>query len=184
MRSLLYSVLLTFCVLLSQAATLPHSSLIQISTLNGTRHTLVPPPESLKIATRQLPEHDCALHITYQYTRRLPEVEWRFALTRAQLYIQHNLAIYGDEGPVLDDISVAETTVIFAAESDRHSPTVELTYGILEEVWTVLVDFVEGRPHPLRAWILDGMDGKGPPLGYMLLVRYRGSSMLNSTRES
>ena len=180
MRSSLWSVLLAICVL-CQTATLPHFSTIQIATLNSTTETLATSLESLRLATRQLPEHDCALHITYQYTRRLPEAEWRFALTRAQIQIEADLAAYGDEGLVVDDISVVETTVLFAAGSDRHSPTVELTYGILAEAWLVLVDFVERRPHPLRAWIVDGMDGRGPPLGKMVLVEYRRSTVPNGT---
>ena len=73
----------------------------------------------------------------------------------------------------MDDITIAETTVFFAAESDRHSPTVELTYGILNEAWFVLVDFLERRPHPLKVVIVEGMDGRGLPLGEVLLYLYR-----------
>ena len=80
---------------------------------------------------------------------------------------------YGDEGLVLQEIAVVETNLFFAAESDRHSPTVELTYGILDEAWHVLVDFLESRPHPLKVWIVGGMDAKGPPLGKMVLAEYR-----------
>ncbi|KAG6995754.1 hypothetical protein G7Y79_00042g078590 [Physcia stellaris] len=180
MRSSVWSVLLAICVL-CQTALPSHFSTIQTATLDSTSDALAPSLESLRLATRQLPEHDCALHITYQYTRRLPEVQWRFALTRAQIQINADLARYGDEGLVVDDISIVETTVLFAAGSDRHSPTVELTYGILAEAWLVVVDFVERRPHPLRAWIVDGMDGRGPPLGKMVLVEYRRSGVSNGT---
>ena len=172
MLSFLCSIVLAICVH-CQAAILPHFSTIQSPTHNSTRNTLAPSPEDLKIATRQLPEHHCALHITYLYTRRLADVQWRFALARAQLQIETNLRRHGDEGLVLQEIAVVETNVFFAAESDRHSPTVELTYGILEEAWHVLVDFLESRPHPLKVWILGGMDGKGPPLGKIVLAEYR-----------
>ena len=93
----------------------------------------------------------------------------------------HDLERYGNEGLVIDEITIAETTVFFAAESDRYSPTVELTYGILEEAWLVLVDFLERRPHPLKVVIVDGMDGRGPPLGNMVLYEYRRSRVLNGT---
>ena len=59
--------------------------------------------------------------------------------------------------------------MLFKAGSDEHSSSVDLTYGILEEAWEVLVDFVEGRPHPMRVRILEGMDGKGIPLGEMMI---------------
>lgn len=85
---------------------------------------------------------------------------------------------------MIDDITIEETTVLFAAESDRHSSTVELTYGILEEAWFVLVEFLERRPHPLRVVIVDGMDGRGPPLGEIVLFKYRRSRASGSTRRS
>lgn len=177
MRSILYSLLLlTPHLILCPAATttLPHSSLLQNPPLNSTSDPSIPDPRSLKIATRQLLEHECALHITYQYTERLPPT-LRTVLSRANSEIEANFLRFGDEAPVLGDIVVGEESLLFVAESDRHSPTVELTWGILEEAWRVLRDFLRGRPHPLRVVVVEGLNGEGPRLGEMVLFDYARS---------
>ncbi|KAG6995842.1 hypothetical protein G7Y79_00041g077940 [Physcia stellaris] len=173
LRSILYSLLLTphpiRCP--AAAARLPNpSSTLQPPTLNSTSPS-IPDPRSLKIATRQLLEHDCGLHITYQYTELLPAT-LSTVLSRATSEIEANLLRFGDEALVHDDVVVDEDSLLFVAESDRHSPTVELTWGILEEAWRVLRDFLRGRPHPLRVVVAEGWNGRGPRLGEMVLFDY------------
>ena len=173
MRSILYGLLLlTLHLILGLAATTPrHSSLLQNPPLNSTSHPSIPDPRSLKIATRQLLEHECTLHITYQYTSHLPPTLLT-VLSRATSEIEANFMRFGDEAPVLDDVVVGEDSLLFVAESDRHSPTVELTWGILEEAWRVLRDFLRGRPHPLRVVVVEGLTGRGPRLGEVVLFDY------------
>ena len=173
MRSILYSLLLLTLHLIHglAATTPPHSSLTQNPPLNSTSHLSAPDPRSLKIATRQLVEHECTLQITYQYTSHLPPT-LRTVLSRATSEIEANFMRFGDDAPVLDDVVVGEDSLLFVAESDRHSPTVELTWGILEEAWRVLRGFLRGRPHPLRVVVVEGLTGRGPRLGEVVLFDY------------
>ena len=138
-----------------QAAISPHIS----TTIQTPSSKILHIPSSPSMSTPDLSElqHDCALHITYQYPWR-PLNEWRHVLSREQYYIANAMREHGDEAPVCDDIIVESDDTCLVAGSDRYFASVELTYGILEETWVVLVDFGEDRPCLDRGG--DGWEGR------------------------
>ena len=147
----------------------PHWYRTHHSTAPPTSQPQTPAPSKSQSANSS---NTNALSKSPTNTPRISPPTLRTVLSRATSEIEANFMRFGDDAPVLDDVVVGEDSLLFVAESDRHSPTVELTWGILEEAWRVLRDFLRGRPHPLRVVVVEGLTGRGPRLGEMVLFDY------------
>ncbi|KAL8868428.1 MAG: hypothetical protein Q9174_005001, partial [Haloplaca sp. 1 TL-2023] len=73
--------------------------------------------------------------------------------------ITHLTDGHGDSTPVLVPVNVRNGNVMFTAQADPHAPSVSLLWGILEEAFWVLEDFMDQRrPYANEVMILEGLD--------------------------
>ena len=140
-----------------------HISIHSTSNLNLSR---------IKPATRQLVEHDAFMRIQYADHERLSSSFCRYVTLVALLRIIPEIEQEGDEGPVRERFAQIEGNVLLIADHIAHSPTRDLTWGLLGEAISILQDFVRTRPFLLQAEIFEGLDGRGIPLGEISIGPY------------
>ena len=126
-----------------------------------------------KIATRQLIESDCSLRILYAPNTPLPVPRFHEVLSTASDIISTLTERHGENTPVLVPVNVRNGNVMFTAKADPNAPSVRLLWGILEEALWVLEDFMsDRRPFANEVMILEGLNGRGIPLGQMTIATF------------
>lgn len=178
MLSITQIYILCSLLLLSQAATIPKTPLAAISANLGIPSIHQNATANLgvdlnlgatRIMTRSLPEHNCFLRIQYYTHLRLPQ-PWQLVIARAQLLIARALLAYGDGALPSHSFQVVEGNVEFVAGRYIHSPSPTLTLGILDEAVQTVAEFLQEWPCCLYATILEGIDGRGPPIGDVMML--------------
>ena len=171
MLSILRVVILMLHFLDVRALLLPQN----ITSFQPANLTLPPALEAslseLRIATAQLPEHWDMMRIQYASDVRFATQILKRVLNEAFVQIIVGKHVYGDEGLLEGEFFVQSRGIIFKAGNHEHSPTETLTFGILEEAIGTLVWFTERRPYEMQALILEGLDGGGPPVGEILILK-------------
>ncbi|KAL8906092.1 MAG: hypothetical protein Q9171_006414, partial [Xanthocarpia ochracea] len=88
--------------------------------------------------------------------------------------ISHRIRTIGEGAIVEAQFVHVNGYIMLQADVNPYSASRDLTWGVLEEAVVVLQEFTRYRPHPLQVGILEGLNGRGLPLGQMTL---RESSM-------
>lgn len=162
LRSAIFSRAL-FVPLGANTSTSAHISIDSTSDLNLS---------AIKPATRQLVEHDAFMRIRYADHERLPNPFQRFVLLAAIVRIASMIELEGDETPIAERFVQIEGNVLLIADHVHHSPTQDLTWGVLGEAISILQDFMRRRPFLLLAEIFEGLDGRGIPIGEISIGPY------------
>lgn len=177
-----------YCILACRVATSPQTlDTINNNTTNATLMSNLPQASrnsklAIKVATRRLILHNDFMRIVYLESVPLPNPLYRRVLSTAYHRIAHMKDIVGEETIVYIPINVRDLNVMFQAGSDRHSASEDLTWGILEEAIEVLQDFMLQRPYALEAVIIEGLDGRGIPLGQVAVEIDDGPDDLATTQ--
>ena len=74
-----------------------------------------------------------------------------------------------DDAPFSDRFAHVEGNVLLMADHAHHSSSEDLTWGVLFEALEVVQQFMRSRPFHLEAEILGGLDGRGFPLGEIVV---------------
>ena len=137
-----------------------NGTLSQISDMLGAR-----------IATRQLIEHDVFMRIEYYPLERLPNPSYKEVLSNAFLDVTIEIHQHGDEALLHNEyFHIQQGDLHFYAGKDQHSPMNTFSYGILQEAIEVLTDFLNSRPYAIQCYLLEGMMGRGPPVGEVFML--------------
>ncbi|KAL8787696.1 MAG: hypothetical protein Q9195_007652 [Heterodermia aff. obscurata] len=147
------------------------------ANLSNSTHASIYTPLNLSLgtikpATRQLIEHDAFMHIFYEDRYRLQAPYYRYVLQVAILRIIQKIELNGDDALVTEQFMQIEGNVLLIADHVPHSPTRELTWGILGEAVAILQDFMRQRPFLLQADLFEGLDGRGIPIGKISVGPY------------
>ncbi|KAL8728986.1 MAG: hypothetical protein Q9181_005155 [Wetmoreana brouardii] len=118
-----------------------------------------------RTATIQLVDHEDFMRIVYDDSLRLPNPVYRYLIKSTMIRVAQQIIALGEDAVVEDQFVNREGNVLLAAQSNEHSPTKELTWGILGEALDALKEFMQRRPFMMAAEIMEGLDGKGPPIG-------------------
>ena len=159
-------------VIFSRAFSTPNGANSSTSSLNSTYQTSNMNLSVIKPATRQLVEHDAFMHIRYADHERLQSPFYQYVLSAALLRIIPQIELDGDEAPLTERFAQIEGSVLLIADHVLHSPTQDLTWGILGEAVCVLQDFMRRRPFLLQAEIFEELDGRGIPIGLISIGPY------------
>ncbi|CAF9940227.1 MAG: hypothetical protein HETSPECPRED_002208 [Heterodermia speciosa] len=157
---------------LPQASSVPNGTNISASAHGSIRNPSYLRLGTIKLATRQLIEHDAFMHIFYDDQHQLQPRFYRDVLTFALLHIVQRVELDGDNAPVPGHFSQFEGDVLLIADHVSHSPTRDLTWGVLGEAVASLQDFMRRRPFLLQAEIYEGLDGRGIPIGKISVGPY------------
>ncbi|KAL8697663.1 MAG: hypothetical protein Q9201_007010 [Fulgogasparrea decipioides] len=125
---------------------------------------------AIDVITRKLVEHRDVVRIAYKYTAPFLSPLYQQSLAVAHHRIKALRDVEGDAGIVDIPIAVIIENTVVVANQDRYTATPELTWGALEEAVRVLRAFMQTRPYELAVQILEGDDGKGPPLGEITVM--------------
>ena len=79
------------------------------------------------------------------------------------------LLLEGDDALLPDRYVYIEGNVLLMADHAHHSPSEGLTWGVLYEALQVVQRFMQIRPFRLEAEILGGLDGRGFPIGEIMV---------------
>ncbi|KAL8696013.1 MAG: hypothetical protein Q9201_007865 [Fulgogasparrea decipioides] len=147
-------------------------------TLTQVNHSSTFPLDSnlrdAKVATVQLVNHEDFMRIVYEDSLRIPIPLYRSLLQTTMIRIAYQIIALGEDAIVVDQFVNREGNILLTAQSNQHSPTKELTWSILGEAIDVLNEFTLRRPFMLTGEIMEGLNGKGPPIGDVaIFVRNR-----------
>ena len=156
----------------SRASSIPNGTNISTYTHSSIYTAFNLSLGTIKPATRQLIEHDAFMYIRYADHERLPSRFCRYVTMAALLRIVTEIEFEGEEGPLNERFTQIEGTVLLIADHAPHSPTRDLTWGILGEAISILQDFLRSRPFLMQAQIFEGLDGRGIPIGEISIGPY------------
>lgn len=140
-------------------------------TNGGLLNASDPTLNNTRFATLQLPEHENFLLIKYKPHTRLPP-SYEYLLNTVHVHVIIEKHVWGDEALVGRLYSVRQGHVEFQADDDEHGPYRTLTLGILEEAIRILAVWMRSNRVQLQAFILEGRDGRGPPVGEISIREY------------
>ncbi|KAL8810963.1 MAG: hypothetical protein Q9200_002180 [Gallowayella weberi] len=136
---------------------------------------------SIKIATRQLIEHDGFMHIAYDNGVLCSRTLYYPLLSTALTRIIYNIHILGDDAILEEPFVHTIGTMKLQAGHDRRSALRDMTWGVLGEAVEVLEEFTAIRPFPMMVGLREGLDGHGLPVGRMEVTvdASRGNATVN-----
>ena len=133
-------------------------------TLNAT-------VKSIETATRELVGHYALMHIRYATHDRLPSPLYLHVI-QTSLRLAADMVEWEGDGALFPDRYVhIEGNVLLMADHAHHSSSQDLTWGVLGEALDVVQRFMRARPFHLEAEILGGLDGRGFPIGEVVVRR-------------
>ena len=172
MSSILRSVALILSFQVVRASLLPR---YDVTTLQPANTTLSPVLDlnlsDVRIATAQLPEHLCSLRMEYAPGLRFAGPPLRRVMIEAFVQVIGARHVHGDEALLDEPVYVQNGNVILVAGDHQHTPIRTLTLGILEEALDWLIWFTQRRPFVMHVMILEEMDGSGPPVGEISILK-------------
>ena len=157
------------------SAHLTTSNLTASAQTNDTIHST--PNTALQIintATRQLVGHYDLLHIQYATQERLPSPLYHDVIETSLRLAAEMVRSEGDDAPFphRNRFVHLQGNVLLMAEHAHHSSSEDLTWGVLFEALEVVQRFMRSRPFHLEAEILGGLDGRGFPVGEIVVKRW------------
>ncbi|KAL8806596.1 MAG: hypothetical protein Q9182_001243 [Xanthomendoza sp. 2 TL-2023] len=155
----------------------PHNNNLPAAAAPEPRTSPPTRRRAIKIATRQLIEHDGFMHIAYEDRVIYSTTLYRRTLSTALTRIIYNIHTHGDDAVLEEPFVHTIGTMTLQAANDRRSASRDLTWGILGEAVGVLEEFTALRPYPMTVALREGLDGRGWPIGEMeVMVNVRGNN--------
>ena len=117
------------------------------------------------IVTWPMISHDAFMRIEFDDNEPLLENLCHNLLTLALSAARRSVQEQGDETLLAQNYLARQGNLYLAVVRDPHSPTVTFTYGILLEAIIMLKSFLSVYRFGTYAMLMEGKDGRGPPIG-------------------